>query len=116
VSERPNLAYKVLTAAELAALESDRFAGSPADARDGFVHLSTAAQLEGTLAAHFTGQRDLWLAAVDVAAAGPALRWEPSRGGALFPHLHAPLTLNEIVAYGPLEREADGAIRLPVAG
>jgi uncharacterized protein (DUF952 family) len=116
MSDRPALAYKVLTAEEAAALEADRFAGSPADRRDGFVHLSTAAQLEGTLAAYYAGRDDLWLAAVDVAAAGPALCWEPSRGGDLFPHLHARLTLNEIVALGPLERGRDGTLRLPIAG
>ncbi len=116
MSDLPRLVYKVLTADEAAALEADRFDGSPDDRRDGFIHLSTAEQLEGTLAAHFAGREPLWLAAVDVAAAGPALRWERSRGGEHFPHLHARLTLNEIVAHGPLERTADGAIRLPVAG
>jgi uncharacterized protein (DUF952 family) len=116
VSDRPALAYKVLTAEEAAALEADHFAGSPADRRDGFVHLSTAAQLEGTLAAHYAGQVDLWLAAVDVAAAGPALRWERSRGGDLFPHLHARLTRIRVAALTPLERTPDGTLRLPVAG
>lgn len=111
------LAYKVLTADQMAALERDgRFDGAPVDLADGYVHLSTAAQLAGTIDRHFAGQHDLHLAAVDLDAAGSAIRWEVSRGGALFPHLYAPLTLELVIAYGPLEHEADGTIRLPVAG
>lgn len=111
------VAYKVLTAAEMATLEDQgHFAGSPADLADGFMHLSTAAQLPGTLARHYAGQSDLHLAAVDLAAIEASLEWEAARDGDLFPHLYAALTLDALVAYSPLAYEPDGSLRLPVAG
>ena len=110
------IAYKVLTAAELIELEQDRFAGAPVDVADGYIHLSTADQLAETVDKHFAGQTDLAIAAVDLDSLGDALRWEPSRGGQLFPHLYGPLQLETVIAYGPLERGDDGSIRLPVAG
>ena len=73
-----------------AAVPSGSFDGSAADARDGFIHFSTAEQVGETAARHFAGQADLLLVAVAAASLGDALRWEPSRGGALFPHLYAP--------------------------
>ena len=111
-------AYKVLTAAELDALERDgSFAGAPVDLADGFIHLSTADQLTETVEKHFAGQQDLQVVAVDLAAYDEGeVRWEPSRGGALFPHLYAPLRLDTAVAYGPLERLEDGTVKLPVTG
>ena len=115
--ERPALAYKVLTAAEMAQLEAaGTFAGAPVDLADGYIHMSTAAQLDETVAAHFAGQTDLHLVAVDLDALGGSVKWEPSRGGALFPHLFAPLPLSAAIAYGPLERGSDGKVKLPVAG
>ncbi|MES2755489.1 MAG: DUF952 domain-containing protein [Pseudomonadota bacterium] len=117
MSELPQTAYKVLTAAELATLEADgRFAGSADDLRDGFIHLSTAEQLEGTLAKHYAGAADLQLAAVDLGAFGASLRWEEARGGQVFPHLYEPLRLDTVIAYGPLHRADDGTVRLPIAG
>ena len=118
MSDRPLLAYKVLTAAELAQLEADgTFAGSPADRADGYIHLSTAAQLTGTVDQHFADRDDLAVAAVDLAAYAPAaVRWEAARGGEHFPHLYEPLRLDTVIAYGPLHRAADGAVKLPVAG
>ena len=110
------IAYKVLTAEQLTALEHDRFAGAPIDIADGYIHLSTADQLAGTVDRHFAGQTDLAIAAVDLESLGDALRWEASRGGQLFPHLYGPLGLATVLAYGPLERDDDGSIRLPVAG
>lgn len=111
------IAYKVLTAGQMAELEREgSFAGAEADLADGYIHLSTAAQLTGTVDKHFAGQSDLHVAAVDLGSFGAALRWEESRGGQLFPHLHAPLTLEAVIAYGPLERDGDGQVRLPVAG
>ena len=111
------VAYKVLTVAEMTALEQDgSFAGAPVDLADGYVHMSTAAQLEETVARHFAGQDDLHVAAVDLAALGEDVRWEASRGGALFPHLYSPLSLDAVLAYGRLDRDEDGRIRLPVAG
>ena len=109
-------AYKILTAAELAALEAGTFEGAPIDRADGYVHLSTAAQVGETDERHFAGQEGLAIAAVDLAALGDAVRWEASRGGQLFPHLYGALTLDVVVAYGPLERDADGKVVLPVAG
>ncbi len=66
---------------------------------------------------HFAWKGDLHVAAVDLEALGGAVKWEESRGGALFPHLYGgPLLLETVIAYGPLERDADGAVKLPVAG
>lgn len=117
MSERPLTAYKVLTAAQMAALEQDgSFAGAPVDVADGYIHLSTAAQLTETVDKHFAGQDDLHVVAVDLAAHGDTVKWEASRGGQLFPHLYAPMLLETAIAYGPLKRDADGRVKLPVAG
>ncbi|HWK36268.1 DUF952 domain-containing protein [Sphingomonas sp.] len=110
-------AYKVLTAAQMDLLEqAGRFAGAPVDLADGYIHLSTAHQLTETVDKHFAGQDNLHVAAVDLEVLGAAVKWEESRGGQLFPHLYAPLPLDAVIAYGPLERDADGTVRLPVAG
>lgn len=116
-SDRPTLAYKVLTAGQMTALEGDgTFAGAPVDLADGYIHLSTGDQLTETVDKHFAGQSDLHVAAVDLDALGDAVKWEESRGGQFFPHLYAALPLDAVVAYGPLERGGDGNVRLPVAG
>ena len=76
-----------------------------------------ADQLAETIDRHFTGQSDLQIVAVDLEPLGDAVKWEESRGGALFPHIYGtPLTLDVVLAYGPLEYEPDGSIKLPVAG
>lgn len=112
-----SVAYKVLLGPEMAALEADgHFAGAAVDLADGYIHMSTAAQLDETVAKHFAGRDDLHVVAVDLAVLGDALKWEESRGGALFPHIYGPLTLDAVIAYGPLERDEDGTIKLPVAG
>jgi uncharacterized protein (DUF952 family) len=117
MSAAPLIAYKVLTSPQMAQLEHDGvFAGAPIDLADGYIHLSTAAQLTETVDKHFAGQDDLHLVAVDLAVLGDAVKWEASRGGQLFPHIYAPLPLSAAIGYGPLERGADGAITLPVAG
>jgi uncharacterized protein (DUF952 family) len=111
------IAYKVLTTEQLTALERDRtFAGAPVDVVDGFIHLSTADQLAGTIDKHFDGQHGLQIVAVDLEALGDAVKWEESRGGALFPHIYGPLTLDVVLDYGPLEYLEDGTIKLPVTG
>ena len=111
------LAYKVLTGPEMAAFERDGvFAGSEVDRRDGFVHLSTYDQLTETVDKHFAGQDGLHVVAVDLSAHGDKVRWEESRGGALFPHLYEPMRLDAVTAYSPLQRDEDGTVRLPVAG
>jgi uncharacterized protein (DUF952 family) len=116
VSARPAVAYKVLTGEQMTVLETEgAFAGAPIDLADGYIHLSTAAQLDETVAKHFAGQTDLHIAAVDLAVLGDAVRWEPSRGGQLFPHTYAELPLSVVIAYGPLEHDGDGKVKLPVA-
>jgi len=84
------------------------FAGAPVDLADGFIHFSTAAQVHDTAARHFSGQGDLVLVAADADALGPALRYEPSRGGALFPHLYASLPLSSVRWTRPLRLGPDG--------
>ena len=113
-----SIAYKVLTADQLDTLEHQgSFAGAPVDLADGYIHLSTADQLAGTIDKHFAGQVDLQLVAIDLEALGDRVKWEESRGGALFPHIYgASITLDVVVAYSPLEYEPDGTIKLPVAG
>ena len=94
MSQLPSTAFKVLTAAQFAAwLASGSFAGAPVDLADGYIHLSTAEQLQGTLDKHFAGQQGMVIAEVDLAMLADAVRWEPSRGGALFPHVYAALPL-----------------------
>lgn len=116
MTDLPLLAYKVLTGPQMAQLEADgMFKGAPVDLADGYIHLSTEAQLTETVEKHFAGQDDLHVAAVDLAALGAAVKWEPSRGGQLFPHIYADLPLNAVVAYSPLERDEDGTVRLPIA-
>ncbi|RYD94562.1 MAG: DUF952 domain-containing protein, partial [Sphingomonadales bacterium] len=103
------IAYKIVVADELAALEADGiFAGAPIDLADGYIHMSTLAQLAETISKHFAGKVDLHIIAVDLDALGDRLRWEPSRGGDLFPHLYGPLGLDAVIAYGPLEFDEDG--------
>jgi len=88
------LIYKILSAQEWQAAERDGvYRGSADDRRDGFIHFSTAAQTPGTYEKYFAGHSDLMLLAVDATALASALRWEPSRGGELFPHLYGPLPL-----------------------
>jgi uncharacterized protein (DUF952 family) len=108
------LIFKVCGAAEWAAAEqAGHYAGSADDARDGFIHFSTAAQLPGTLAKYFAGRDDLLLVAVQAGTLGAALKWEPSRGGNLFPHLYAPLPVSAALWARPLLRRAGGDHVLP---
>ncbi|MBY0521712.1 MAG: DUF952 domain-containing protein [Sphingomonas sp.] len=111
------VAYKVLTADQMAVLEHQgSFAGAPIDLADGYIHLSTQAQLTETVDKHFAGQPGLWVAAVDLDALNDLVKWEPSRGGQLFPHIYAALPLDAVIAYGPLERDQHGSVKLPIAG
>jgi uncharacterized protein (DUF952 family) len=84
------------------------FAGASVDRADGFIHFSTAEQAPETAAKWFAGRRDLTLAAIDGEALGDALRWEPSRGGAIFPHLYAALPMSAVLWSRPLPLGADG--------
>ena len=89
------------------------FRGAPVDLEDGYIHFSTAAQVAETAAKHFAGQSDLLLVAVDDGSLGSALRYEPSRGGALFPHLYGPLPLTQVLWVKPLALSADGRHLFP---
>jgi uncharacterized protein (DUF952 family) len=89
------------------------FHGSAVDLADGFIHFSTAAQAEETAAKHFAGQQNLLLVRVDADTLGPALKWEPSRGGALFPHFYGALALNSVRSTEPLPLGENGLHRFP---
>ena len=84
------------------------FEGAAVDRADGYIHFSTASQAAETAAKWFSGREDLVLVAVDAESLGSALRWEPSRGGALFPHLYAPLSLSSVRWARALPLGADG--------
>lgn len=88
----PHRVYKLLRGEEWAELRRGGWqTGSADDRRDGYIHLSSAAQLAGTIERYYADTSDLWLLALDPQALGKALRWEPSRGGEVFPHLYGPL-------------------------
>ncbi len=93
--------------------QTGSYAGSAADARDGFIHFSTAAQLAATAEKHFAGRRDLLLIAVAANELGATLKWEPSRGGDLFPHLYGALPLRAVRWTKPLPDEIAGHRLLP---
>ena len=101
--------YKICTAAEWHEAEhAGAYRGSAVDRQDGFIHFSTAEQAAETASKWFAGQRDLVLVAVDGGALGARLKWEPSRGGALFPHLYGDLELRAVLRVDPLPLDADG--------
>ncbi len=89
------------------------FRGSADDKRDGFIHFSTASQVAGTVAKHFAGQTGLFLIAVDTEALGPALKWERSRGGELFPHLYGELDTGAVTEILDLRARSDGSHDIP---
>ena len=88
--------------------QNGRFTGAPIDIADGFIHFSTARQVRETAARHFSGQTDLLLIAIDGAKLGDALKYEVSRGGALFPHLYAALDLDAVLWVKALPLGAGG--------
>jgi uncharacterized protein (DUF952 family) len=103
------LLYKIVDAAAwTAAEESGVFAGSAVDLADGFIHFSTADQARETARRHFARQAGLVLLAVEAEDLGAALRWEPSRGGALFPHLYGPLPARLVREARPAPLGVDG--------
>ncbi len=115
--------YKILSQAEWqAAQAAGHFAGSQVDLQDGYLHFSTAEQVHETAQKHFAGQTELWLLAVDVAAlkqslreggSPEGLRWEPSRGGALFPHAYGVLPVHAVRAAEPLPWQPEGGFAFP---
>ncbi len=87
-----------------------RFDGAPVDREDGYMHFSTAAQVRETAARHFAGEDDLVLVTVDPTALGSTLRFEPARGGALFPHLYGSLPISAVRAVAPLPLGTGGHV------
>jgi len=101
--------YKICTTTQWRAAErAGVFHGSDVDRRDGFIHFSTAAQVKDTAARHFADQSDLLLVHVDSAKLGSRLKWEPSRGGVLFPHLYGDLDLTVVSKVEPLPLGPEG--------
>ena len=108
--------YKILPEAMWRdAQRAGLFHGSEVDLRDGYIHFSTAGQAVETAAKHFAGQRDLVLLEIEADALGDTLKWEPSRGGALFPHLYAPLEMKDVRRADPLPLGLDGRHVFPKA-
>jgi uncharacterized protein (DUF952 family) len=89
------------------------FPGMPVDIEDGYVHFSTAAQLAETLRLHFAGQGEVVVFSVRTDALGQALRWEPSRGGQLFPHLYGELPISAVGRYASITVATDGGVTPP---
>ena len=105
------LIYKIFRRPEWDAFRAaGQTAGAPVDLADGYIHFSTAGQVAETAAKHFATQSDLVLLAINADRLGPALKWEPSRGGALFPHLYRKLELSEVVWDKSLPLGATGHI------
>ncbi len=90
-----------------------RYCGSADDVRDGFIHCSSPSQVAGTLAKHFAGQTGLFLISIDATALADALKWEPSRGGELFPHLYGDLDLGAVKDVFALHTRGDGSHVIP---
>lgn len=106
--------YKVLRQAEYdTASTAGSFSGSPDDARDGYVHLSSKAQLRGTLSRHFSQERGLVVLEVEASKLGSDLRWEPARDGAEFPHLYGALPMSAVVRTLALDRGDDLPAEFP---
>ena len=105
--------YKILSdEAWAAAKRVGRFEGAGIDLADGYIHFSTAAQAPETARLHFVGQANLVLLRIDVDALGEALRWEPSRGGQLFPHLYGALDCALVEAATPIPLDPGGTPQL----
>lgn len=93
-------AYKILTADQWTDFQRDGvFTGAPVDLADGYIHMSTAEQLQETLDKHFAGHSGLVIAKVALSSLGDAVKWEISRGGALFPHIYADLPLSAVIGH-----------------
>jgi uncharacterized protein (DUF952 family) len=108
------LIYHLARKADFERAQADgRYGGAREDAADGFMHFSTGAQVIESAARHRAGEPDLVLLAVDPQRLGSALRWEPARDGALFPHLYGALPLAAVAWARPLPLDADGRHRFP---
>ena len=112
---QPELAFKILSAADWRLTVAEgRYDGSAVDLADGYIHMSTQEQLAETAGKHYAGQQDLMLVEVALADLGDSLVWEPSRGGALFPHIYGPLPLSATRKATAFSVSADG--RMVFAG
>jgi uncharacterized protein (DUF952 family) len=110
------LIYKIFRAPEWAAFEAaGETAGAPVDLSDGYIHFSTAEQATETASKYFSGEPELVVAACDSDALGDDLKWEPSRGGALFPHLYRRLRMTDVVSHQRLVSDGAGNL-LPPGG
>jgi uncharacterized protein (DUF952 family) len=108
--------YKICTTTEWNEAEhAGVYRGSAVDLKDGFIHFSTSEQAAETAAKWFAGQRDLVLVAVDADVLGDKLKWEPSRGGALFPHLYGELEIKAVLRVDPLPLDSAGHHMFPPA-
>lgn len=108
------LIYKIFRAPEWALLQSQgETIGAPVDVTDGYIHFSTAKQAAETAAKHFAGAEGLVLLAVETERMDGDLRWEPSRGGALFPHLYRTLQMDDVLWHKPLPLSPDGLHQFP---
>jgi len=103
--------FKILRRPEWEAFHEDgKTTGAPVDLKDGFIHFSTAGQLADTLALHFSGEDGLLILAAAAETLGDALRWDPSRGGDLFPHLYRELSLKDVLWARPCSLGPGGHI------
>ncbi|KAF0674535.1 DUF952 domain-containing protein [Profundibacterium mesophilum] len=113
----PMVIYKIFRAPEAEAFDRDKTSrGAPVDLSDGYIHFSTRAQLEQTLAKHFAQETGLVLLALEADGLGPELKWEPSRGGQLFPHLYRPLEIADVLWSAPIEDGPGGHVLPARAG
>ena len=103
--------YKIFRPQEWQSLvDHDQTHGAPIDVTDGYIHFSTSEQVCETAAKHFANAGDLILVACDSDAMQPDLKWEPSRGGALFPHLYRQMQMNDVLWHKPLPQGDAGHI------
>lgn len=113
-SELPEFIYKITTAALWADAErTGVLPGMPIDDADGYMHFSTADQLRETLSLHFRGQSEIFVLKVALGPIASNVKWEASRGGALFPHLYAPLQVAQIAKSWPVSVDDKGQTNLP---
>jgi Uncharacterized protein conserved in bacteria len=108
------IAFKILLGSELATLtRSGRFEGTSADLEGGFIHLSSAGQLDRVVEKHYAHMADVHLVAVAVDTLGEKIRWETASNGQIFPHLYGALNLTNVISYSPLQRLPNGSVEIP---
>ena len=112
MTTHPQFAYKLLTAADVSTLKERGHTATAVDLADGYVHLSTKAQLAETAKKYFSGEENCLLLEIDVSARGD-VKWEPSRGGDLFPHIYGKLTESDAARSWTIDIPQSGAPDLP---